>query len=695
MAEQTTPIPTIKNSPLHNQLLGYIKSWASAVKELHILMKRDFEFVNGRQASGRNQSAMSATGRELLLFNELRPQFELLSGHRASEQVDYVTSPRGREDKRTATISSTLLKATYDVVKKNETTRRVGDDGDIGGLGGVYLNHSFDYADDVVWGDQHLDRVSPFSLVWDIWGTYPQYQDGMFMGHRWWLSQDAYKAKYPKASVGTHSNDWFDTMTQMFGSEESFHPGEAYITEMFNSEKKHIAVYRLYYRVPKTLYYVADAETGDIYEGGKTREEAQANKQKMLDEKAKRMAGTNDITPAPGPEGGVIYILLDENGQPKADPETQQPLVFSSLESAEIFLDDKLNEIKNILSEGWKIWERKRTLIKWADFSGFEVLDKGELPVTTSYYPYAIYISRMLGDELEDIEGITRQIIDRQKEITKRYNHLADHLAHSAHSGFFNKDGEGATASQLRLMGSRPGIVVPYKTVMPTKIEPSIIPPGHFTLLETNIGGVQRSTGINSELLGLTSNSTVSGEAIDARQRGGITMLFGRLQNYQDFERFLAEQMLYLIQTTMPVEKMRRIMGVWEAKTSSQIMGQSPFLDPVTGDPVTEDEILDLLATVKNTKFDLTIKAMPIAASVRKQQFNTALQLAQLNAQTGRVMGETTFQELANLSELPERLAASLKADAIAAQQAAAAEAQAGGLENTVKSNQAKEGPNA
>lgn len=690
-----TNLPTVETDPLHSKMLGFIKSWASGVKELHVLMKRDYEFTNGRQASGRNLNALSETGRELLLFNEIRPQFELLSGHRASQQVDYVTAPRGREDKRLSTISSTLLKATYDVVKKDQVSRVVGDDGDIVGLGGVYLSHSFDYAEDVVWGDISLERITPFGLVWDIWGTYPQYQDGRYMGHRWWLGEDEYRDRYPKAKMGVSaaSSSWFDTLLDSYGSSETFEPGRAHTTEFFNSDKKHIAVYRVYYRVPATIFYVADAETGDIYEGGKTREEANKKRDEALDEKVENLMGESNVVTVPQGDS-VVVLILGEDGQPKADPETGQPLVFSTEEQANFFLDQKREEAKNILSESWKIWERKRSRIKWVDFSGVEILDKGELPVTEMYYPYALYISRKLGDEVEDIEGIVRQIIDRQKEITKRYNHLADHLAHSAHSGFFNRQGEGADPIQLKRMGSRPGVVVSYKTVMPTKIEPSNIPTGHFTLLEGNIGGVQRSTGINSELLGLTSNSTVSGEAIDARQRGGITMLFGRLQNYQDYERWLAEQMLRLIQKVMPVDKMRRIIGVWEAKTQSQITGQSVFLDPTTGEPASEDALFEILSTVKNTKFDLTLKAMPVADSVRKQQFMKGMQMAQLVTQTGRPLGPSTFRELSNLSDLPERLVASLEADMQGAIQAEQAEQQQAGIGDAIKQQQAQEGPN-
>jgi len=229
--------------------------------------------------------------------------------------------------------------------------------------------------------------------------------------------------------------------------------------------------------------------------------------------------------------------------------------------------------------------------------------------------------------------------------------------------------------------------------VMPTKIEPSNIPVGHFSLLETNIGGMQRSTGINSEMLGLTSANTVSGSAITARQRGGITMQFGRVQNYIDFDQEVAQHMLWLIQRSMPVDKMRRILGVWEAKTQNQILGQSAFLHPVTGEPAQEHEITGLLSTMKDTKFDLVMKPMPVDQTIREKQMMTALQMAQLITQTGRAIGPTTFKEMAQLSDLPERLVASLEADAQAEQQMAQAQQQAEALQGTMNQRKSTEGP--
>lgn len=677
----------------HQRFLNFVKSWVFGTQQLYRFMRRDFEFVNGRQASNQNLNNVTKTGRELLFFNEIRPQFELLSGHRASQELDYVGSPRGREDRRLGTVVSHLLKASYELMKKSQVVRRMGDDADIGGLGAVWAGHTFDFAEDPVWGDLFLERVSPFSFVWDIWGTSPQYQDGKFMGHRSWVGEEEFAERWPEADKNTFAQ-WQDSITHMFGHNDDVHSTDSsFLHEMLNAEKKHIAVYRLYFRDVRNVFLVADSETGDIYEGGKTQKDARREMTKQLRRVAESQLGTFSVI-AQNVGEQIVFILVDQEGSVFTDPQTQQPLTFETEENAKEFVNDQLKNRMFELKKTWKIWNRKRWHVKWVDANAFEILDKGELPVTTQMFPYRVYISRHLGDEVEDIEGVVRQVVDRQKEITKRYNHLADHLAHSAHSGWLIRAGDDRLKKQLELMGAHPGIVAQYASVPPQQIQPAQIPQGHFALLDANIGGIQRTTGQNAELLGFTSSSTVSGEAITARQRGGLTMLFGRIQNYMDFEKELAELVLYLIQTTMPVEKMRRIIGVWEAQNQSQILGQSVFLHPVTAQPVSEDEILEMLATVKNTSFDLILKPMPVDTTVKERQLQTVLQLINIINQSGRPMSTSTLRQVTHMADIPEMLAASLEADAQAEEQALAAEAQQAAIQDTIKQRQSQLGPN-
>ena len=119
----------------------------------------------------------------------------------------------------------------------------------------------------------------------------------------------------------------------------------------------------------------------------------------------------------------------------------------------------------------------------------------------------------------------------------------------------------------------------------------------------------------------------------------------------------------------------------------------SVFLDPITGDPVQDDQILDLLSTMKTTKFDLILKPMPVDTSVREKQYMQALQMAQMVVQAGTPLGPMTFKMIGQMSDLPEMLLASLEADAQAAQQQALAMQQMEGIQGAMKEQQSRRGP--
>ena len=123
-----------------------------------------------------------------------------------------------------------------------------------------------------MWGDLFIERISPFSFVFDAWGTSPQFQDGKFMGHAWWMHEDEFKEAYP-GKKQMPSEDWVLALGNKGGTDYEQTP-KALLDEMVNAEKKHLRIFKIFYKVPTTVYLVADSETGDIFDGGTTEDEA-------------------------------------------------------------------------------------------------------------------------------------------------------------------------------------------------------------------------------------------------------------------------------------------------------------------------------------------------------------------------------------------------------------------------------------
>src|SRR3990167_8762208 len=138
----------------------------------------------------------------------------------------------------------------------------------------------------------------------------------------------------------------------------------------------------------------------------------------------------------------------------------------------------------------------------------------------------------------------------------------------------------------------------------PDQIHPVEMSQGHFAMLQTSERNILRISGINAELVGQTTQATVSGRAIRARHEGGATILKPRFRNFEEAQLDLARMLLSRVQQYYPVEKIRRIIGVTELSTPLGGNGQPLFSNPVNGQEMPDDDIINMLKAMKSTKFD-------------------------------------------------------------------------------------------
>ncbi len=188
-------------------------------------------------------------------------------------------------------------------------------------------------------------------------------------------------------------------------------------------------------------------------------------------------------------------------------------------------------------------------------------------------------------------------------------------------------------------------------------------------------------------MVGNTTQQTVSGRAIRARQSGGMTILKPRFRTFEEAQLDLAKMMISRIQQYYPPEKIRRIIGMFEAMSPMGMQGQPIFSDPITGMPMPEDVILQTLKDMTNIQFDIALAMRPFSDTERQAQFEQALQVSQIIAQTGRPLGPNTLQALVDLVEMPSRLAEGLKRDAMMPPMMAGNEQ--GAIQNALDQNRA------
>jgi len=662
-------------------LQGYIRTHFGATQLARAKWLRDYEMVegNGKQWLGGDRQKVEKTGRPALEFNQIMPQVELITGMQRGLSVDFTGLPRGLEDRRLGEVATACLKAATEFGRVQRVSDRVFDDATICGLGVWEVLHTNDDADDLIWGDINTTRLNPLAFIWDPWATQPDMQDGMFMGKAIWLSKDDFLSRYPDKAHLARTGEWLNyTRHTMGASSELLGTGPNLLRELYDGDTGRIRLLTMWHKVNKEINLIIDIESGQVQDVT-SKKQGEEQLEQVADIKGKQATANLQIIT----QDQTSFILDLSTGQPLPDGTGTAPLQYANPEAAQEFIDEQSKQLGMQIYERYSVVSRKARVPEWTEMVWWEILDQGKSPNNDRLYPYVPYISRQYSDDPESIMGVVRNLHDPQDEYNKRYSNILAHLNSSAHSGWMNRRTGGAAKGQLELLGSKPGIVVEYGALAPTQIRPVELSSGHFQMLQHGERSILRISGVNAEMVGQTTQATVSGRAIRARQEGGSTILKPRFRNFEESQLDLAKMLLSRVQQYYPVEKIRRIIGVTEMSTPLGPQGQSILSNPETGEALADDEVINLLTTLKNIKFDLSLFLAPATATERQAQFESAVQIAGLLTSSGKPLGPSTLQAMIDLSDIPTRLAEGLKRDA--EQEANAAMVQPGGQNDQVQ----------
>ena len=645
-----------------NTLQSYFRSWATTTETARLKMRQCFWKTegNGKQWDAKPKHDVERTGRPALEFNQILPQVELVSGIQRGMELDYVAMPRGHEDKRLGEVVTATLRAVKDFTRLQRVNDRVFDDGIICGLGAWEVLHSFDDAEDMMWGDINVRRINPMSFIYDPWALEDDLQDGSFMGCATWMDIREFKQRYPKYANLAVPGEWLSRWAASMGNSDDLGTGSNLQNEVFDAETGRIRILTMWYKVQKEIAFIVDTQTGQVQDV-KNKQEGE----RLLADISQRM-GREAIAPLSIMlQDTETHIVDSQSGQLLPDPQTNQPMRYANPEAAQARVNSIANMVGMQAYEQYKVITRKARVPYWAEMVYWQVMDEGPSPNYDRKYPYVPYISRKFSDDPESVLGIVQNLIDPQDEYNKRYSNLLAHLNSSAHSGWLNPVAGGANTKKLEQMGSKPGIVVEYTSKPPEQIKPVELSMGHFNLLQASERNILRISGINAEMVGMTQQATVSGRAIRARQEGGSTILKPRFRTFEEAQLDLTRMLLCRVKQYYPAEKLRRIIGTAELNGPMGPNGMPLFLDPMSGQPVPEEAILQYLNTLKNEEFDIVLRLAPMAATDRQAQMDSAMQVMGLITAGGRPLGPATMQAMIEMADLPSRLAEGLRQDAM------------------------------
>jgi len=218
--------------------------------------------------------------------------------------------------------------------------------------------------------------------------------------------------------------------------------------------------------------------------------------------------------------------------------------------------------------------------------------------------------------------GLTEVMKDPQREKNKRRSTIVEMVMRMPHSGFLNQREGGAKTEDIEKFATGNGAVVNYDQVPPTKIPPPDLPQALIYLDRASDEEVRAVVNINNELLGNTTQRTVSGRAITARQKSGLVVQEPLMESFEQEKEEAVRFMLALIQQNMPIAKALRILGTIavrdDASETAQMMAAIP--DP---------ELFMVLSEAFEAEYDIVIKHIPADASLKAQQWQILLELAQ------------------------------------------------------------------
>lgn len=630
-------------------LMASVKLWCNTTQTAREKFRRDFDLAegNGKQWYAADRRRVIQSKRPALEFNQILPQVELVAGIQRSQDYEYVAMPRGLEDRRLGEIVSTTLKAAREYMRLPRINAHVFDDATICGLGVWNIVHSIVDAKDILWGDIEAHRINPMAFIWDPWASVDVgFQDGAFMGHASWMDLNEFKAKYPKMTHLANPGDWITQAGEFLGDSTLLGLGDNLRDELYDSDSGKIRILTMWYKKPTTIKLLVNTETGQVNE---VENEEEGEKQLGM---IARQYGQDAVSQFQVMNAGSYTSIVDPNtGQMEnfADPESAQARLtqLSAVQGMEVY-------------QKMKVIKREARVPYWCELVWGQILEQGKTPYTKDrMYPYVPYVSRMLQDDPESIMGIVRNLWDPQDEYNKRYSNLLAHANSSSHSGWLNRKSGGANTTQLERMGSSPGVVVEYAGTPPTQIKPVEMSSGHFNLINHSQQQILRISGVNAEMVGSTTQKTVSGRAIKARQEGGNMLLQARLFSFEEAQLDVTKLVLSRIQQYYPPQKIKRIIGLQQMAA----MGPSIFTDPMSGQPLPEDEVIAMLVTMSNLNFDLAMKQAPADPTQRQMEFERAVQLTQLLASTGRPIGMMTLMALVDMADPPTRLARGIEMD--------------------------------
>jgi hypothetical protein len=215
--------------------------------------------------------------------------------------------------------------------------------------------------------------------------------------------------------------------------------------------------------------------------------------------------------------------------------------------------------------------------------------------------------------------GMAQIMKDPQREKNKRRSKLTELVGRMPLSGFLVKEGSLPNPEEIEEYGAGNGVVLTYAQEKPELIPPPPIPTALVHLEARADAEINQTVNVHAEMLGDTTQRTVSGRAIEARQRGGLITQEALFDTFAQEKARAIKFLIRLIQKFVMPTRAARILGALTvrepANAAARFMQQNPA-----------QVIAFALSRAYDTDYDVEIAQKPAEPSVKFGIWQTLLE---------------------------------------------------------------------
>jgi len=551
--------------------------------------------------------------RPVQTFNVCAPNVNFLAGYESEKHQDYRYFPRGAEDEQMSRVMTAHAKYAMDVGQGEAQLHRFFRRGIIGGLSTMHLCLNYDYTDDLVEGDLDFEVLPENSWAWDVFARRYDKQDAQWQENWFFMPLEKVRQRWPQHTQRLDEswiNNWLEQTDNQTGV-----PAQTKIV-YFSQKTNEARIARHYYREPVEIVLLWNHTTNDSqrFDTGAAAESAL---QRIRDEAGAEAAAAYRMIPTPNET-----VLMHQNGQMQTHPTPD--LAAEAL--------DRLTRLAGLAAtRAMTIITRPTTMLRVAHYCGWELLDDAPSPygrvdehgavVEVDWrYPYVPFMPYQDTDDFASIKGVLDDIKDPQRELNWDHATMLDEIVRGPKGGWWIPKDMHVDLPHIKKQLPRAGFVLEYAGQMPTYAPP--IPLAHTLIpkMQVEMEAIMRISGINAELAGQTTQKTVSGRSIQARQSGGLVGVNSLFVNWMASKRLVGELLVRRIQQYYSVSKMHSILGQRQAMAQQTgQMGPRPV-------PLSDDAMLAQLQQVKALDFDVVVDFQETSPTARQATVTLLMQ---------------------------------------------------------------------